>query len=91
MVQQINLQKKIIEYTIAYTNEEVQNLFQKIEAKTKNKAIIKPVFMKNKENKYVAYFKVKMNGEDSKTKFYFDKKKCCNKIFYLVTTFFLLK
>ena len=70
--------KDIVGYTISYSNEEVNNLFKKITKKcsTELKILkIKPVF----NNIDVAYFKIKMNGDDNKmlTEFYSDKK--CSK------------
>src|SRR6266496_6114970 len=65
--------KDICGYSIAYQNEETNNMFQSIQKliSTKfNKYNIKPVF----NDKETAYFKVKMNGDSISTRFYSDKK-----------------
>src|SRR6266568_2051370 len=69
--------KDISGYTISYSNEETNKLFQSIQniiSKKFKKCNIKPVFTKNKNDKETAYFKVKMNGENISTSFYSDKK-----------------
>src|SRR6266496_2417162 len=69
--------KDISGYTISYSNEETNKLFesiQKIISKKFKKCNIKPVFTKNKNGKETAYFKVKMNGDTISTRFYSDKK-----------------
>ena len=65
--------KDICGYSIAYQNEETNNLFQSIQKliSTKSKKYnIKPVF----NDKDTAYFKVKMNDDNIATSFYSDKK-----------------
>src|SRR5258708_12961352 len=69
--------KDICGYTISYSNQEVNQLFQSIQksiSRKFKKCNIKPVFTKNKNGKETAYFKVKMNGENIYTRFYSDKK-----------------
>src|SRR6266568_6903552 len=69
--------KDICGYTISYSNEETNKLFQSIQniiSKKFKKCNIKPVFTKNKNDKETAYFKVKMNGDNISTRFYSDKK-----------------
>src|SRR6266496_4966374 len=69
--------KDISGYTISYSNEETNKLFQSIQniiSKKFKKCTIKPVFTKNKNDKETAYFKVKMNGDNIATSFYSDKK-----------------
>src|SRR6266496_4293363 len=69
--------KDICGYTISYSNEETNKLFQSIQniiSKKFKKCNIKPVFTKNKNDKETAYLKVKMNGENISTRFYSDKK-----------------
>ena len=73
--------KDISGYTISYSNEIVNKLFQdvqKIVSKRFKKCNIKPVFTKNKNGKETAYFNIKMNGENISTSFYSDKK--CTKL-----------
>src|SRR5258708_2692361 len=69
--------KDICGYTISYSNQEVNQLFQSIQksiSKKFKKYIIKPVCTKNKNGKETAYFKVKMTGENISTRFFSDKK-----------------
>src|SRR5467141_1415653 len=72
--------KDICGYTVSYSNNQVNKLFQSIQksiSKKFKKCNIKPVFTENKNGKETAYFKVKMNGENIYTRFYSDKK--CSK------------
>src|SRR6266581_912845 len=65
--------KDISGYTISYSNEETNKLFQSIQkiiSKKIKKCNIKPVF----NDKETAYLKVKMNSDNMVTRFYSDKK-----------------
>src|SRR6266496_4131199 len=65
--------KDICGYTISYSNEETNKLFQSIQkliSRKFKKCNIKPVF----NDKETAYLKVKMNGDSISTRFYSDKK-----------------
>lgn len=63
-------------YTISYSNKDANKMFEKINkicSKKLKKYTIKQVFNKNKNNVEIAYFKLKMNGENISTNFYFNK------------------
>ena len=63
-------------YTIAYSNKDISKLFKTISklcSKQFKKCNIKPVFVKNKDDKEIAYLKLKMIGDKIATMFYSDK------------------